>query len=83
MDKELSDADFIGCLERAGILKLVVMTKNLEGFRDDKGLRHLVRHWSPSFHTFFFFVGELIVNLEDVENTFLPPMFGNKSPFNI
>ena len=83
MDKELSDADFVGCLERAGILKSVVMTKNLEGFCDVKGLRHLVRRWSPSFHTFFFSVGELIVTLEDVENTFLLPMFGNKSPFNI
>ena len=83
VEKELSDADFVGCLERAGILKSVVMTKNLEGFCDVKGLRHLVRRWSPSFHTFFFSVGELIVTLEDVENTFLLPMFGNKSPFNI
>ena len=31
MDKELSDAEFIGCLERAGILKAVAISRNLEG----------------------------------------------------
>ena len=43
MDKELSDEEFVGCLERAGILKVVVISRNLEGFKDTKGLRHLVR----------------------------------------
>ena len=61
VEKELSDADFVGFLERAGILKSVVMTRNLEGFRDIKGLRHLVRRWSPFLHTFFFSMGELII----------------------
>lgn len=83
VDKELSDADFVGCLECVGVLKSVARTRNLEGFHDVKGLRHLVRHWSPSLHTFFFSRGELIVTLEDVVNTFLLPMFGNESPFNI
>ena len=83
VDKELSDADFVGYLECAGILKSITMTRNLEGFRDVKGLKHLVRRWSPSFHTFFFSVGERIVTLEAMVNTFLLLMFGNESPFNI
>ena len=81
--KELSDANFVGYLECAGILKSITMTRNLEGFRDVKGLKHLVWRWSPSFHTFFFSVGERIVTLEDMVNTFLLLMFGNESPFNI
>ena len=43
VDKELSDVEFVGRLERAGILKVVAISRNLEGFRDAKGLRHLVR----------------------------------------
>ena len=43
VDKELSDVEFVGRLESAGILKAVAISKNLEGFRDAKGLRHLVR----------------------------------------
>ena len=70
-------------MESAGVYKLITMMRNLEGFRDVKGLKHLVRHWSPSLYTFFFSVGELTVILEDVVNTFLPPMFGDESPFNI
>ena len=57
VDKELSDGEFVSCLKRAGILKSVAIFRNLEGFRDAKGLRHLVCHWYPSLHTFFFFVG--------------------------
>lgn len=55
----MADNDFVGCLERAGVLKSVAMTRNLKGFRNVKGLRHLVHRWSPYLHTFFFFVGEL------------------------
>ena len=70
-------------MEQASILKSVAITRNLEGFRDAKGLRHMVRRWSPSLHTFFFFVGELTITLEDVVNNLLLPVFGDKSPFNI
>ena len=61
MDKELSDGDFVSCLERIGILKSVAISRNLEDFKDAKGLRHLVRHWYPSLHAFFFIVGELTI----------------------
>ena len=83
MDRELSDKEFVGRLERVGILKVVEISRNLEGFRDAKGLRHLVRCWCPSLHTFFFSVGELTITLEDVVNNFLLPVFGDENPFDI
>ena len=83
VDKELSDEEFVRRLECAGILKAVAISRNLEGFRDAKGLRHLPHHWCPSLHTFFFFVGELTITLEDVVNNFLLPMFGAENPFDI
>ena len=73
----------MGRLKGAGILKAVVISRNLEGFRDAKGLRHLVRRWCPSLHTFFFSVGELTITLEDVVNNFLLLVFGDESPFDI
>ena len=83
MDRELSDEEFVGRLERVGILKTVAISRNLEGCRDAKGLMHLVRHWCPSLHTFFFSVGELAITLEDVVNSFLLPVFGDENPFHI
>ena len=83
MDRELSNEEFVGHLKHARILKAVVISRNLEGIRDTKGLRHLVRHWCPSLHTFFFFVGELTITLEDVVNNFLLPVFGNENRFDI
>ena len=83
MDRELFDGEFVGCLECVGILKAVVISRNLEGFRDAKGLRHLVHHWCPSLHTFFFSVGELTITLEDMINNFLLSVFGDENPFDI
>ena len=83
VDKDLSDGEFVDCLECAGILKSVAISRNLEGFKDAKGLRHLVRRWCPFLHTFFFFMGELIITLEDVINNFLLPVFSDENPFNI
>ena len=73
----------MGCLDRAGILKAVAISRNLKGFRDAKGLRHLVCHWCPSLHTFFFSVGELMITLEDVVNNLLLPVLGDESLFDI
>ena len=83
VDKELSDEEFVGHLERAGILKAVAISTNLEGFLDAKGLRHLVRRWCSSLHTFFFSVGELTITLEDVVNNFLLSVFVDENPFDI
>ena len=41
VDRELSNGEFVSCLEHVGILRSVAISKNLEGFRDAKGLRHL------------------------------------------
>lgn len=57
--------------------------RNLKGFRDAKGLRHLVHHWCHSLHTFFFCVGELTITLENVINNFLFPVFVDENPFDI
>ena len=83
MDKEFSGGEFFSCLECPEILKSVAISRNLEGFKDAKGLRHLVRRWCPSLHTFFFSVGELTITLEDVVNNFLLPVFGDENPFEI
>ena len=83
VDKELSDEEFVGRLERIGILKAVAISRNLEGFRDAKGLRHLVTYWCPTLHTFLFSFGELTVTLEDVVNNFLLPVLRDENPFNI
>ena len=82
MDRELFDGEFVGCLEHVGILKVVAISKNLKGFRDGKGLKHQVRHWCPSLHTFFFSIGKLMITLEVVVNNFLLPMFGDEDPFH-
>ena len=83
MDREFFDGEFVSFLECAGILKSVAISRNLGGFRDAKGLRHLVRSWCLSLHTFLFSVGELIITLEDVVNNFLLLMFGDENPFDI
>ena len=83
VDKELSDEEFVGRLERVGILKAVAISRNLKGFKGAKGLRHLVCRWCLSLHTFFFSVGELTITLEDVVNNFLLPVFRDENPFDI
>ena len=42
-----------------------------------------MRHWYPSLHTFFFFVGELTITLEDVVNNYLLLMSSDENPFDI
>ena len=71
MDREFSYGEFVSYLEHAEILKSVAISRNLEGFRDVKGLRHLVCRWCPSLHTFFSSVSEITITLEDVVNNFL------------
>ena len=61
----------------------MAISRNLKGFRDAKGLKHLVNRWCPSLHTFFSFVVELTITLEDVVNNLLLPVLGDESPFDI
>ena len=83
MDKELFVEEFVGRLKRTGILKVVAISRNLEGFRDTKGLKHLVCRWCPALHTFLFSFGELTITLEDMVNNFLFPVLGDENPFDI
>ena len=80
VDSELSDTGFMGLLQRAGVLKAVVSSRCLSNFRDLYNLRHLVRRWCTTTHTFFFSCGELTVTLEDVANQLLLPILGDTDP---
>ena len=64
-------------------MKSIAISRILEGFKDAKGLKHLVLRWCPSLHTFLFSIGKLTITLEDVVNNFLIPVFGDESPFDI
>ena len=71
VDSELSDTGFMGLLQRASVLKAIVSSHCLSNFRDLYNLRHLVRRWCTTTHTFFFSCGELTVTLEDVADQLL------------
>ena len=68
IDSKLSDTGFMGLLQRAGVLKVVVLSRSLSNFRDLYNLHHLVRRWCTTSHTFFFSYGKLTVTIEDVAN---------------
>ena len=68
VDNELSDTDFMGLLQQAGVLKAIISSCCLSNFQDLFNLRHLVRRWCTTTHTFFFSYGEVTVTLEDVAN---------------
>ena len=74
VDRELSDMGFIGLLQRAGVLKAIVMSHCLSNYRDLFNLHHLVRRWCTATHTFFFSCGEITVTLKDVMNQLLLPI---------
>ena len=80
VDKELSDTSFMGLLQQVGVLKAVVSSHYLSNYRDLFNLRHLVRQWCTTTHTFFFSCGEIIVTLEDVANQLLLPILGDVVP---
>ena len=42
VDSELSDTSFMGLLQRAGVLKAIILSRSLSNFRDFYNLRHLV-----------------------------------------
>ena len=68
VDNELFDTSFMGLLQRADLLKAIVLSRCLSNYRDLYNLCHLVCQWCTTTHTFFFSYGELIVTLEDVAN---------------
>ena len=80
VDSELSDTGFVGLLQRAGVLKAIVSSRCLSNFRDLYNLRHLVRRWCTTTHTFFFSCGKLTVTLEDVADQLLLPILSDTDP---
>ena len=76
VDSELADTGFMGLLQRAGILKAIVSSHCLSNFQDLYNLRHLVRRWCTTTHTFFS-CGKLTVTLEDVVDQLLLPILGD------
>ena len=80
MDNELSDTDFMGLLQWAGVLKVIVSFRYLSDFRDLFNLRHLVCRWCTTTHTFFFSCGEVVVTFKDVANQLLLPILGDADP---
>ena len=80
VDNELSDMSFIRLLQLVGVLKAIVLSRCLSNFRDLYNLRHLVRRWCTTTHTFFFSCSELTITLEDVANQLLLPILGDANP---
>ena len=80
VDNELSDTGFMGLLQRAGLLKAVILSRCLSNYRDLYNLRNLVCRWCTTTHTFFFSYGELIVTLEDVANQLPLPILSDADP---
>ena len=80
VDRELFDIGFMGLLQRAGVLKAIVLSRCLSNYRDLFNLRHLVRQWCTTIHTFFFSYSKVTVTLEDVANQLLLPILGNVDP---
>uniref|UniRef100_A0A2N9GBT1 Aminotransferase-like plant mobile domain-containing protein n=1 Tax=Fagus sylvatica TaxID=28930 RepID=A0A2N9GBT1_FAGSY len=83
IDFELTDRGFCDCLERAGVLRSILISRGSNMYRDTEALRQLVRRWCPSTHTFFFAHGEMTVTLEDVENHWLLPILGDQGPADL
>ena len=73
----------MGLLQRVGVLKAIVLSQSLSNFRDLYNVRHLVRQWCTTTHTFFFSYGELTITLEDVANQLLLPILGDVDPATI
>ena len=80
VNRELSNSGFMGLLQRAGVLKAVVMSRCLSNYRDLFNLRHLVHRRCTATHTFFFSCNGITVTLEDMENQLLLPILGNVDP---
>ena len=74
---------FMGLLQRADVLKAIVLSRSLSNFQDLYNLRHLVRRWCATTYTFFFSCGELTITLKDVANQLLLPILSDVDPTTI
>ena len=70
----------MGLLQQAGVFKAIVSSRCISNYRDLFNLRHLVRWWCTTTHTFFFSCSDVTVTLEDVANQLLLPILGDVDP---
>ena len=80
VDNELSNTGFMRLLQRASVLKAIILSRRLSNYRDLHNLRHLVRQWCTTTYTFFFSYSKLTVTLEDVANQLLLPILSDADP---
>ncbi|EXC28863.1 hypothetical protein L484_004993 [Morus notabilis] len=72
--KELRDSDLRERLAASGMLPFLIASMNLHLYRDVIGLRHVVRRWSKSSHSFITNPREFTVTLADVRRIFQLPI---------
>ena len=80
VDKELFDKGFMEVLQWASVLKAIVSLHYLSNCRYLFNLRHLVRRWCTTTHTFFLSCDEITVTLKDMANLLLLPILGDVDP---
>ena len=80
VDNEFSNTGFMRLLQRASVLKAIILSRRLSNYRDLYNLCHLVRRWCTTTYTFFFSYSELIVTLEDVANQLPLPILSDADP---
>ena len=61
----------------------IYSSRCLSNYQDLFNLRHLVRRWCSTIHTFFLSCGEIIITLEDVANQLLLLILGDTDPNDI
>lgn len=83
VQSELENQGVRNQLDRAGILSALVSSSQIGIFRDIRGLRHAVRRWNKTTHTFVCAWGEFTPTLKDVYMLLRLPIMGDASPFSI
>ena len=62
------------------MFEAIVISRGLNMYRDVIGIRHLVRRWCPTTHTFFLAWDEFTVTIEGVTNLLMLPILGDVDP---
>ncbi|XP_024017092.1 uncharacterized protein LOC112090317 [Morus notabilis] len=83
VQSELENQGVRDQLDRAGIFSALVSSTQIGIFRDIRGLRHIVRRWNKTTHTFVCAWGEFTPTLDDVYMLLRLPIMGDESPFSI
>ncbi|GMY06450.1 hypothetical protein FCV25MIE_01689 [Fagus crenata] len=79
-DKELQDNEFVSCLRRTNIYRVVLLSHGSDMYCDIQGLRQFVSRWNPAAYTFFLVWGEVTIMLKDIKRILLLPCSGDNDP---